>query len=415
MNLSRILLGIFVFPIALVIATSIFALPVARFILLIPVTNDTIPYDEITSRFITVLIPSLVISYALSILMFAFIISDFVLKGKIFRKLAQYSTVYNAFMYNIYIALIVFDIFNILSCVLHNVIPLPNSNWDLYEQSPIISIITINHLPLSTHICSFLFVLIFFISINLYAMYEGHRLSIRHITLVSPKVKEEVRFVHISDIHIGSWPGSHAQRIANMSAELAPQFTVITGDLTDSPKVEASEIMPFAALSDIGPVYMSTGNHDYLTGIEKVEEYVKQAGITLLRNKTIVDETGIGIIGIDDCEKKKEYVEGITNITGGVDDSLYNIVLHHRPHGYKETCKLGKYDLMLAGHTHAGQFVPFSLFVYMAFPKASGLHNIETDNARMKLYTHPGTGAWGSHMRTAGKNLVTVFHIKPLD
>ena len=49
------------------------------------------------------------------------------------------------------------------------------------------------------------------------------------------------------------------------------------------------------------------------------------------------------------------------------------------------------FDLQLSGHTHAGQFFPFSMLIGLAHDYTRGLNR----HGRMWVYVNPGTGYWG--------------------
>ncbi|ELP88736.1 hypothetical protein EIN_104290 [Entamoeba invadens IP1] len=109
-------------------------------------------------------------------------------------------------------------------------------------------------------------------AVSIYGLIEGHLLHVKNITIKSDKFDRPFKFVHTSDIHIGSRFLSHAEKIVKLILKEKPQFVVITGDLTDSPNVQEYELLPFKKLSEKCPIYMCMGNHDYVTSKTKVEE-----------------------------------------------------------------------------------------------------------------------------------------------
>jgi len=66
------------------------------------------------------------------------------------------------------------------------------------------------------------------------------------------------------------------------------------------------------------------------------------------------------------------------------------LLLDHRPSRAAEAEAQGV-DLQLSGHTHGGQFFPFSLLVRFFYRYHRGLNR----HGRMWIYTNPGTGYWG--------------------
>ena len=61
-------------------------------------------------------------------------------------------------------------------------------------------------------------------------------------------------------------------------------------------------------------------------------------------------------------------------------------------------------DLLIAGHTHGGQYFPFNLLVRLFQPFVAGLHRLE----QMWLYVSRGTGYWGPPLRLGAPGEITV-------
>ena len=55
---------------------------------------------------------------------------------------------------------------------------------------------------------------------------------------------------------------------------------------------------------------------------------------------------------------------------------------------------------MLSGHTHGGQFFPYTLLIHLAQPFAVGLHLLEG----MWIYTNRGTTWWGPPVRLGARS-----------
>jgi predicted MPP superfamily phosphohydrolase len=61
------------------------------------------------------------------------------------------------------------------------------------------------------------------------------------------------------------------------------------------------------------------------------------------------------------------------------------------------------FDLQLSGHTHGGQYFPFSLLVQLAHPFIKGLHKRENT----WIYINQGTGYWGPPLRIGTEPEIT--------
>jgi predicted MPP superfamily phosphohydrolase len=66
------------------------------------------------------------------------------------------------------------------------------------------------------------------------------------------------------------------------------------------------------------------------------------------------------------------------------------------------------FDLPLSGHTHGGQFFPFTLVVRLAHRYHRGLARV----GRMWLYVSAGTGYWGPPHRFWVSSEITVLTLK---
>ena len=66
-------------------------------------------------------------------------------------------------------------------------------------------------------------------------------------------------------------------------------------------------------------------------------------------------------------------------------------------------------DLVLSGHTHGGQIIPFNFLVSLVQPYVRGLHQ---HNLSTQIYVNKGTGFWGPPMRLGASSEITHFHLK---
>ncbi len=235
------------------------------------------------------------------------------------------------------------------------------------------------------------------------AVVMSHHLSVRKLSIRSPKLKRDYRIVQISDVHIGSRQKGFMRRIVNKINSLKPDYIVITGDLIDSSAVDIEALESIRDL--VAPTLFSIGNHERYAGLPKVIDMAAQLGMTTLRQETF-HSYELTFTGIDDADDVNQVSNHLPEIAP--DTSKFNVLLYHRPVGWETAIDHG-IDLMLSGHTHNGQIFPFNLVVKQQFPRIAGLYVI--GNAR--LYVSPGTGTWGPLMRLGSMNEVTLFELKP--
>ncbi|KAA6397338.1 MAG: hypothetical protein EZS28_007134 [Streblomastix strix] len=165
----------------------------------------------------------------------------------------------------------------------------------------------------------------------LVGLVKGLYVSVKTIK-VPTKLHTPLRLVQLSDIHLGSRPGSFMKDIAQRTNALNPDIIVITGDLIDSkfllnkahrllkknnPKHGQSTRGILEHLMDLRAkygIFYITGNHDILCGKEKVLDLLNSMdNITVLDNNEITIklprssdmhnnlEDSIRIVGIDDA------------------------------------------------------------------------------------------------------------------
>jgi predicted MPP superfamily phosphohydrolase len=125
----------------------------------------------------------------------------------------------------------------------------------------------------------------------------------------------------------------------------------------------------------------------------------------VIRNGTALHE-GIQFIGIDDAEPKSHVRRELSRLTPEPD--AYRILLYHRPDGAEDAAEWGAH-LMLCGHTHNGQIVPFNFIVRRIFPRIRGLYHVDG----MHLYVSPGTGTWGPILRLGSRSEISLFTLGP--
>ena len=230
------------------------------------------------------------------------------------------------------------------------------------------------------------------------SLVEGRRLHVKKLEFESPKLKESASLVFISDVHLGSNPVQHLERIRAEIDQLDFDFLIIGGDLFDSSAFESSDLAP---LDGIGkPILFVTGNHEHYVRDHKskISELGKH-GITNLDNRSMRIK-GLNIVGLGDnqpVERQAKTAQGL------IRKGKFNLVVVHRPSLWESIPK--DVDLMLSGHTHNGQIFPFNLLVRTRFKTVFGLHL----KSGSMLYVSSGSGCWGPRIRLGTRN--EIVHI----
>ena len=249
----------------------------------------------------------------------------------------------------------------------------------------------------------------------IYGAVEAHRIRTETLTLSSSRLPANagrIRIVQISDVHLGPmlYPGRAASIIDDIR-QARPDMLVCTGDLIDGPVLRPETVA--AELRGIpAPMgkFAVTGNHEYYYGIQKASAFIKDAGFTLLSDRSIAVGAHIIVTGINDpadgngeSDDKAEE-----ELSAGLPKEKFRLLLKHRPVINPEA--QGHYDLQLSGHTHQGQIFPFGLLIKLFYPLGCGLHEIAPQSY---LYTSRGTGTWGPPIRILAPPEITVIDIVP--
>ncbi len=240
--------------------------------------------------------------------------------------------------------------------------------------------------------------------ISAYAIYNSYFLKISQIEIPIKGLKEDLRAVHLSDIHIGSIRNSgYMERIVNETNKLDPEVVFITGDMVDgSAKLHKHT---FKAIDSFkAPAFFVTGNHETYEGLDEVFRVLGGTNLKILQSE-LVEYKGIQVIGVGYSFEKDHLKNSLSKME--IKDEKPSILLYHLPRGLEEVNMAG-INLQLSGHTHNGQMIPFNFLVKLMFPYITGLYQYKGT----KLYVSQGTGTWGPPMRLGSNCEITLITLK---
>lgn len=242
----------------------------------------------------------------------------------------------------------------------------------------------------------------------IYALVQGGRVSVQEYTLPITGLTKPVRIAHLTDIHIGTvHQNEYLEMVVGKTNKQKPDLVLITGDLFDGSAPIHEEML--VALNNLeAPTYFSTGNHEVYEGLSEVAETIKNLKMKFLANEVAM-EGEIQIIGVND---KQALPKGVTLDTILQEQKFSadkpTVLLYHTPVEW-EAARANGIDLMLSGHTHNGQVIPFNLLVRLFFKYVNGLY--ETDNSF--LHVSSGAGTWGPPMRLGSQNKIVLLNLVP--
>jgi predicted MPP superfamily phosphohydrolase len=200
----------------------------------------------------------------------------------------------------------------------------------------------------------------------------------------------------VSDLHLGHVRNiAFLRRIVRKLSQLHPDVLFIAGDLFDGTAVDLAPLAkPWAEFSAPLGAYFITGNHEQFTSTGKYLDTIGQSGIRVLENEKIILD-GLQIVGVHDRDSTN--VERFRWILrqAALDRNVASILLVHNPNRLPMAAEAGV-SLQLSGHTHRGQFFPFTGIVSRIYGKyAYGLNRF----GDLAVYTSCGAGTWGPPMR----------------
>jgi len=230
-----------------------------------------------------------------------------------------------------------------------------------------------------------------------------------------PDEFENFTIAQISDLHVGpTIKKPYVEKVLNQISIINPDLIAITGDLIDgSIDYLKKDLEPLSEMIANYGTYFVTGNHEYYSGAEKWLDETDRMGFTNLVNEhdliSINNET-ITLAGVTDFRAHQiipSHKSNPKNALRGSTDQKVKILLAHQPSSIFKANEAG-YDFQISGHTHGGQFWPFTYPTKKANPYLSGLHN----HNGTQIYVNSGTGYWGPPLRLGVPSEITLFKLK---
>jgi predicted MPP superfamily phosphohydrolase len=200
----------------------------------------------------------------------------------------------------------------------------------------------------------------------------------------------------ISDVHLGHVRnGSFLRRLVAKILREEPDAIFVAGDLYDGTAIDAwRAAQPLSELVAPHGVYFVAGNHEQFGDDSKYLNAIAAAGVRVLSNEKVEVE-GLQIIGVPyrSAAQHGRFASVLQGI--GLDRERASILLTHAP-DHPEIAEAAGVSLQLSGHTHLGQFLPWSWMarrIYRQF--VYGLSRI----GKMQVFTSSGAGTWGPPLR----------------
>ncbi len=249
-------------------------------------------------------------------------------------------------------------------------------------------------------------------------IYQIHRTE---YTLQSNKaLQNEYKIVLLSDLHYGITLNKEQlmKQVARINQEKA-DIVVLDGDLVDERTTYKQMKEAFHTLGKIKStygIYYVYGNHDQNDYASKpnytkkqLAQTIIQSHIHILEDQTMTLNQELTLIGRVDRGDGTKNRKSIKDLTHHLNKNNEWIVLDHQPVEYQEVSK-ARCDVILLGHTHAGQIWPSGLLSTIFHVNELNYGNKKMN--QLEAIVTSGIAGWGYPIRTENNSEYVVLNIK---
>lgn len=161
----------------------------------------------------------------------------------------------------------------------------------------------------------------------------------------------EWRLFFISDVHRRVISDQIIQEVKG-NADLV----IIGGDLLEKGVSFQQVTRNIKKLKEIGPIYFVFGNNDYEVDIDKLYSLLRENGVIILDNKSVVIKSkegeSIALIGLEDMSVDRDRIDLALE---DCKEDEFKVLICHNPDVLAELEDQYNIRLVLSGHTHGGQ------------------------------------------------------------
>jgi predicted MPP superfamily phosphohydrolase len=213
---------------------------------------------------------------------------------------------------------------------------------------------------------------------------------------------EGTTFALVSDLHVGMFSRlARLHQISRAVDGLDADYVIACGDLIDDDPVFVPKFLEgLAPLRHDTPILAVLGNHEIYGDPSAVRESLEGSRVDLLFNEgrgVLQNEAILWLAGISDFAGRDSFAPDIDAALRGRPEGAFTVLFSHQPRAFAPAVERDV-DLVLAGHTHGGQFGVRSLGWSLAgvfLPRDMGLYREK--NTQMFITT--GAGYWVVPMR----------------
>lgn len=230
--------------------------------------------------------------------------------------------------------------------------------------------------------------------------------------------EEGYRVALLADVHFGvSVDARELEEIGKKIESENPDMVVLCGDIVDEHTTYEGMEQVFRILGNIKSkygTYYVFGNHDrqpyrnnpVFTEADVIENLSKN-GILLLQDEKVQINEEFVLVGRKDASVGNR--DRLLDLYQDIDKNDFILTLDHQPLEYRVNKELGT-DLLLSGHTHAGQFFPANLIMEMV-PFGDAVYGgIKMDS--FAAFVTSGLAGWKFPIKTSAPAEYVIIDIK---
>ncbi len=241
--------------------------------------------------------------------------------------------------------------------------------------------------------------------------YNRHELHFADL----PEKYDGMTVVYASDFHFDAFASSkRLERMVEKINSFSPDLILLGGDYANIRSVYFVECVNILSrLHAKHGVWAVPGNHDW-RNMPVLRAAMKQAGIGLLENDGVWLGEGKDRWRLAGTADYWSGTLALQPALGGARPKDFVLLLQHNP-DYAEALPAGAADLMLSGHTHAGQATFFGLwspFLFVPTRHGEKYRAGLVDDGGTKVYVSSGVGGLIFPLRYCAPPTVEVFTLR---
>ncbi len=234
---------------------------------------------------------------------------------------------------------------------------------------------------------------------------------------------ENIRLIVLTDLHLGNYKSAFfLNRIVKKVIKLQPDIVILGGDYVDG-KINSTELLfPLSKISSLFPTFAVMGNHEYNQGFfadPKFQDLSANTRTFFFENNITVLDNNCQVVTV---KNQKINIAGIIDFWTGkanfltayekCDPRQKTVLISHNPEIVLLPLEK-KFDLVISGHTHGGQFrLPFwgslaKIPTKLGQKYDRGLFNF----SNLQLFISQGLGESGARARLFVPPEISVLNI----